>query len=77
MLPELCLRDIGVLPEMQLFEFLILCIALRLNDGGDIKAFELHAVIKKVRDKPLPDIRRKCLQALINFKDVDGIVWAM
>ena len=64
---------IGILAKMQFLELLVLWIAVRLDHRSDIESLELHTIIKKIRNQPLLNICRECFEALVDFKNVDGI----
>lgn len=80
LLAELRLGNVGILAEMQLLEFLVLLIAVRLDNGGDKEPLQCHAVVSEVRNQQLMDALGKCGEMLINFKNIvalDFITWAI
>ena len=53
---QLCLGYIGILSEMQLLEFFILRVTVRLDHRSNIESFELYTVIKKIGNQSLLNV---------------------
>ena len=73
LLTQLCVHDIRILAEMQIFEFFVLWFSVWLYDRGNKELVQIDTIVSKIRNKPLVQLFRKLRKMSIRFKDIDCI----